>query len=243
MKIIAFLAAIVAAASASSFAVAVEVEPREIAAGSEKALRKAREDESKALENLAKAEADATAARVQMAEGERVAAEAITVIDAQRSAYNSFAVSVGAAATASAAALEASTLKGIAKLWEDAEERQKKGAKLVRDGQKDLAKAEERRVKSEARLSEARLDLANLGAAGGASGSYDAPEPQILRAPETVETSTPEILLTQEAPVAATPAIPAATAASPAPSGGPKILTGGATTPVKANDPSGEDGN
>jgi hypothetical protein len=131
----------------------------EVREGFEKEYRDARKDETKARQALVKANGKSDRAQISLIEGERMISAASSALAVQQAAYKSFSARVGSATSAKAIASEVRALADIEKLWREAEDSYADGAKLVKTARKDLGEAEEARVKAEAKLAKAEMEM------------------------------------------------------------------------------------
>ncbi len=177
----------------------------DIRPGFEKDYRNARKDEADARQDLAKANGKADRARASLIEGERMMSQASTDLAAQQAAYAAFSARTGTATSAKAVESEIRTLSDIAEKWSEADATYADGAKMVKSARKDLGKAEEARVKAEAKLAKAEMEIraatitneaigapTQLTAGGGDVTNADATNDGLTT--ETVDASLMEII-------------------------------------------------
>lgn len=151
-----------------------------IAPGMEKLWQEGRKDEAEGLKKLAKADADIASDRARILEGERLIAEGTAGVDAQKAAYKSFSLRVGAATGAKEAKVESQSLAAIVKAWADSEDTLRKGTKTVKDARKDFSKAEKAKRKAEEKIAEGRADMLRASIT----------MPELQQAPEAVDSLT-----------------------------------------------------
>lgn len=157
-----------------------------VAPGFEKVHAKLKKKEADAVKDIARAEADATAAQALRVQAEAQIADNARAIETQRSAYLALASTFGGAATGKDAADESRALADIAKTWSAADENKAKGEKMIRQSEENAQKAIRDRTKAESKLAEIRDSLQRTIDVSAPAATAEPLAPEML---ESVESS------------------------------------------------------